>query len=136
MLRTGVLRFLRTVNFPTYRSIPCITYRASSQNVRKPLPNVDDLFARDGQSIKPLVEDPIIAKKFFISEVDKEQMLYPEVISKDELDTIINHNQMVSEYIETSIEYDGNGISRMVHDDFKQMGLYGYNVPKAYGGHG
>lgn len=100
------------------------------------MPTVDDLFGKDRRPIEPLVEDPIIVKKFFVSEVDAEQMLYPEVISRDELDDLIKLNQEISDYIETSIEFDGKGISNSVHEAFKQKGLYGYNVPKEFGGRG
>lgn len=136
MLRTGVLRLIRTANIRSCRPISTSLWRTNSNNQQKPLPNVDDLFAKNRRLIEPLVEDPIIVKKFFVSEVDSEQMLYPEVISRDELDELLKHNQEVLDYIEKNIEFDGKGISNSVHEAFKRMGLYGYNVPKEFGGKG
>lgn len=136
MLRTGVLRLIRTANVRSYRPISTSLWCANSSNERKPLPTVDELFGKDRRPIQPLVEDPIIVKKFFVSEVDSEQMLYPEVISRDELDDLIKLNQQITDYIETSIEFDGKGISNSVHEAFKQKGLYGYNVPQEFGGRG
>lgn len=136
MLRTGVLRLIRTANIRSYRSISTTLWRTNSENVRTPLPNVDDLFGKDRRPIEPLTEEPIIVKKFFVSEVDSEQMLYPEVISKDELDALIKQNQVVSEFFETNIQFDGKGYNNSVHESFKQMRLYGYNVPREFGGHG
>lgn len=134
MLRTGMLRLLRTPNIQAYQSISISLRYTSSQNVHKSLPSVDEIFAKDRRPIQPFVEDPIIVKKFFVSEVDSEQMLYPEVISKDELDALIKHNQYVWEYFGEGIELDGKGYSSSAHEAFKQMGLYGYNVPKKFGG--
>lgn len=136
MLRTGVLSLLRTAKIRPYRPISTSLWCANSNNEPKPLPTVDDLFGKVRRPIEPLVEDPIIVKKFFVSEVDSEQMLYPEVISRDELHDLIQLNQEITDYIETSIEFDGKGISNSVHEAFKQKGLYGYNVPQEFGGRG
>lgn len=136
MLRTGVLRLIRTAAIHSSRPISTSVWRVNSHNERKPLPTVDDLFAKNRRPIEPLLEEPVIAKNFFISEVDSEQMLYPEVISKDELDALIKLNQEVSDFIEPRIEFDGKGISNSVNESFKKIGLYGYNVPKEFGGQG
>lgn len=131
MLRTGVLRLLRSNVRPIVTSL-----RYSSTGQKTSLPNVDDLFKNSRRPIEPLVEDPIVVKKFFISEVDPEQMLYPEVISKDELDAMIKRNTDLVDYIETNVAFDGKGIAEPVHDRFKQMKLYGENVPMEFGGRG
>lgn len=136
MLRTGVLRLSRTVNFRTCRTISTSLWLANSNVEQKSMANVDDLFGKIRRPIEPLVEDPIIAKKFFVSEVDSQQMLYPEVLSKDEMDAILKSKRDITAYIESSIDYDEKGISKTVHDSFKQMGLFGYNVPKEFGGKG
>lgn len=107
-----------------------------TENDNKQLRNIDDLFKSGNRPIIPLTEHPAIVKNFFISEVDSEQMLYPEVISKDELDKLIELNDRVSECIDTNVEFDSKGISKSTHDTFKQNGLYGYNVPKEFGGSG
>lgn len=131
MLRTRILRLIRT-NIRTYRPISTV----KEQNENKQLQNIDYLFKNGYRPIAPLSEYPAIVKNFFISEVDKEQMLYPEVISKDELDKLIKLNDRISEYIDTNVEFDGKGMSQSVHETFKQSGLYGYNIPKAFGGSG
>lgn len=131
MLRTGILRLLRSNIRPISTSL-----RHTSASQQIPLPNVDELFKENRRPIGPLVEEPIIVKRFFISEVDPEQMLYPEVISRDELDTAFKRTAKVFEYIETGVSFDDKGIAKSTHDAFKQMNLYGYNVPKEFGGLG
>lgn len=132
MLRAGVIRLLRPVNIRSHRTISTSLWWANSQNARTP--NVDELFAKDRRPIEALIEHPIIAKKFFVSEVDSEQMLYPEVISKDETDVLFKINQDVSEFFATQIDFDEKGITSSIHDTFRESGLYGYNVPKEFGG--
>lgn len=131
MLRTGVLRLIR----PNIRSIST-NLRLASGNQKVSSSNFDELFKKDRRPIEPLLEDPIIVKKFFISQVDPEQMLYPEIISSDELNAMIQRNANVTEYIDSGISFDDKGISKSVHDAFKQMHLYGYNIPKEFGGLG
>lgn len=123
MLRTAAFRLLRSANIRTHRPISTSVWCSSSQNVRKSVPNVDELFTKDRPPIEPLIEDPIIVKKFLVSEVDSEQMLYPEVISRDELDSLININRDVSESFATKIEFDVKGITKSTHDTFKESGL-------------
>lgn len=135
MLRIPVLRLLRS-NIHLNRPISTTLWYNSAENVKKPEFSVDELFEKDRQPIERLIEDPIIVKKFFVSEVDDEQMLYPEVISKNELDKIKELNKNVSEYINGDVQFDGKGISQPINDTFKEMGLYGYNVPKEFGGSG
>lgn len=134
MLRMGTFRLLRSANIRIHRPISTSLWCLSSQNIKNLAPNVDELFAKNRPPIEPLIEDPIIVKKFFVSEVDSEQMLYPEVISKDELDSLIKINQDVSEFFATKLEFDCKGVTNPIHDTFKESGLYGYNVPKQYGG--
>lgn len=125
---------LRATNVRTHRTIATGLWCRSAENVQKTIPNIDELFAKNRRPIEPLIEEPIIVKKFFVSEVDSEQMLYPEVISKDELDSIIKINQDVSEFFATQIDFDDKGVSASIHETFVQSGLYGYNIPKEFGG--
>lgn len=136
MQRANFLRLFRP-NTRTYRpfSISALRY-GGVENGRRPVDNVDDFFEKKRYPIKPLVEHPIIAKKFFVSEISSEQMLYPEVISKHEFDKLDKINQNVSEYMQTKVQFDGNGIDASSHDEFRRMHLYGYNVPKEFGGAG
>lgn len=136
MFRTGVFRLLRTTNIRSNRFISISSRSASSQNVHKSLPNIDEIFGKDCRPIQQLVDEPIIVKKFFVSEVDREQMHYPEVISKDEFEHLTHVNQNVSEHFEKICQFDDKGITKSVHEIFKKMGLYGYNIPKEFGGRG
>lgn len=137
MHRTKLIRLIHSNN--SYRPISTTAtrgYGSAKSGSRTVEQNVDELFGKKRLAIKPLIEDPIIVKKFFISEVNSEQMLYPEVISKHEFDKLNGMNKYVSDYIDTEIQFDVNGISARNHDKFKEMGLYGYNVPKQFGGSG
>lgn len=132
------IKFLRLFHSNiTYRPIATtlryVSVRNGSSSV---LENIDDLFGKKHSPVKPLIENPIIVKKFFVSEINSEQMLYPEVISKHEFDKLNDTNKYVSDYIDTELQFDGKGISVRNHDKFRQMGLYGYNVPKELGGSG
>ena len=132
------IKFLQLFNsnIRIYRPISTTIWRGNTGNKSKTLENIDDLFKKKRYPVQPLVDDPIIAKKFFVSEVSAEQMFYPEVLSKHEFDKLNGINKSVSEYVDSEIQFDGNGISEMNHEKFKQMGLYGYNIPKEFGGSG
>lgn len=135
MLRTQlVLRLIRS-NVRLHRPISTTTIDVSAKNVNKSRQNVDEMFNKDRRAIEPLIEDPIVVKKFFISEVDSEQMLYPEVISKDELDRIFQINDDVAEFMDKNVQFDDKGISQSTDEALKQKGMYGYNVPKEFGGY-
>lgn len=136
MLRTQlVLRFIRS-NVRLLRPISTTTIDVSAQNVNKSRQNVDEIFSRDRRAIEPLIEDPIVVKKFFISEIDPDQMLYPEVISKNELDRVFQINDDVAKLIDTNVQFDNKGLSQSTDEALKQKGMYGYNVPKEFGGYG
>lgn len=135
MHRIKLLRLFNS-NIYAYRSISTTSWCGSVGHGNKIVENVDDLFKMKRYPIKPLIEDPIIVKKLFVSEMSSEQMFYPEIISKHEFDKLNDINKYVSEYMDTEIQFDGNGISAHNHEKFKQMGLYGYNVPKEFGGAG
>lgn len=136
MYRTKFLR-LFNANIWTYRPISTTSWQYGSvENGSKTVSNIDDLFIKKRYAIQPLIEDPIIVKKFFVSEISGEQMLYPEVLSNHEFERLNRLNKDVSDYVETELQFDGNGITANDHDKFKQMGLYGYNVPNEFGGAG
>lgn len=83
-----------------------------------------------------LVENPIIVKKFFISDVNDEDIKYPEVLSKNDIVDMKNASAHISDYFTNHIEYDENGFPPSVYESFKDKKLFGYNVPKEYGGQG
>lgn len=99
---------------------------------------VDDLLTRTGRKpFQPLVEEPIIAKKFFNAQVDDSQMLFPEVLAPQRFETLNELRWKVDDYILDHLRFDiGGGVTQDVHTEFQQMQLYGYNVPKEYGGQG
>lgn len=136
MYRTKVLRLFNS-NIHSSRPIFTTPSRCGSVgNENRTVQNVDDLFKTKRYAIKPLTEHPIIVKKFFVSEISGEQMLYPEVLSKHEFDRLHGANEHVAEYVDNDIQFDGKGISASNHDKFKQLGLYGHNVSKEFGGAG
>lgn len=135
MYKTRLLRLFK-VSIRAHRPISTTAWRGSVENECKTVENVDNLFKKKRYAIKQLNENPIIVKKFFVSEISGEQMLYPEVLSKHEFDRLSAANEHVSEYVEKEIQFDDRGLSPTNHNTFKQMGLYGHNVSKEFGGAG
>lgn len=138
MYRTTKL--LRQFAFGVHAHRPITTtsrhWCASVGDERKKVQNIDDLFKNKRYAVQPLVENPIIVKKFFVSEISGEQMLYPEILSKHEFDKVRDANEHVATYVDTEIQFDDRGIGRNNHNKFQELGLYGYNVPKEFGGAG
>lgn len=83
-----------------------------------------------------MVENPIVVKKFFISDVKDGDIKFPDVLSKNDFDHLKNASAQISDYFTNCIEYDGNGFSSSVYETFKDRKLFGYNVPMEYGGQG
>lgn len=135
MYRTKLLRLFK-FSTHAHRPISTTSRCRSAENECRTAENVDDLFKKKRYAIKPLIEHPIIVKKFFVSEVSGEQMLYPEVLSKHEFDKLRAANERVAEYVDNEIQFDHNGMSSSNHNQFQQMGLYGHNVSKEFGGAG
>lgn len=98
---------------------------------------VDDLITRSGRRpFVPLVEEPIIARKFFNGQVDDNQLMYPEVLTPQRFEALNEIRWNVDEFILDKLRFDASGVTHDVHTSFQQMKLYGYNVPTEYGGQG
>lgn len=83
-----------------------------------------------------MAENPIVVKKFFISDVNDDDIKYPDVLSKNGFDHMQNINAQISDCFTNRIEYAETGFASSVYDTFKDKKLFGYNVPKEYGGQG
>lgn len=82
------------------------------------------------------VEHPIVVKKFFISDLKDDDIKYPDVLSKDDFDHMKKSSEQLSNYFSNHIEYGESGFSSSVYQTFKDKKLFGYNIPKEYGGQG
>lgn len=91
---------------------------------------------RGRRAFEIMVENPIVVKKFFISDVNEDDIEYPDVISKNDFDHLTNANAQISNYFTNRIEYGESGFSASVYETFKDKRLFGYNVPVEYGGLG
>lgn len=96
---------------------------------------IDELLSKEGRRpFEATVEEPIIVKKFFVSEVDNQQLMYPEIVPRMKLEDLNAHAEMVLEYLDSNVSFDDEGFSDSMHEEFKKMNLYGYNVPTKFGG--
>lgn len=96
---------------------------------------IDELLSKEGRRpFEATVEEPIIVKKFFVSEVDNQQMMYPELIPRMKLEDLNAQAEKVFEYLINNASFDDKGFSDSMHEEFKKMNLYGYNVPTKFGG--
>lgn len=135
MLQSRMLRVF-CKNAQSSRLITSTPWRLEASQKSKKLENVDDLFSLKRYPVQALVEDPIIVKKFFVGEIDYDHLLFPEVLSKTELDQRIELNKNVSNLIKENAQFDEKGICKHIHDEMKRIGLYGYNIAKEFGGSG
>lgn len=95
----------------------------------------DELLSKEGRRpFEARAEEPIIVKKFFVSEVDNQQMMYPEIVPRMRLEDLNAHAEKVFEYLDKNSSFDDKGFSDSMHKEFKKMSLYGYNIPKRFGG--
>lgn len=98
---------------------------------------MDDLIVQSGRRpIQPLVESPIIAKKFFCGLIDNEQLMYPEVLQPAEFEALNNVKWEIDDYVHEQVLFDERGVTADVHAEFRRRNMYGYNVPKQFGGLG
>lgn len=75
-----------------------------------------------------------LAKNFFIGVVDKELLAYPEVIPRDDMSQLENSVLPLKNYFgESPGEPEGQ---KSTAETFRQLGLYGLNVPKDFEGQG
>lgn len=98
---------------------------------------MEDLLAKQGHKpMTALINDPIIATKMFGGLIDDKQMMYPEVLEKGQFDELYKLKWDVQDYVQENVKFDATGITSDVHAAFQRFNLYGYNVPKEFGGKG
>lgn len=83
-----------------------------------------------------MIENPIVVKKFFISDVKDDDIVFPDVLSKNDFDNLKQTSAQISDHLANHIEYTENGFSSSVYQTFKDKKLFGYNIPIEYGGQG
>lgn len=138
ILRRGALSCIHK-NFSRCRSISMSS--TNSKEDSKNLPSrklymelterahLDEQLSRSGRKpFEVLLEKPIIVKNFFISELESEEIKYPEVLSKQKIDKWKMINANVSKHLIKNIKT----IDQL--ENLKQMNLFGYNIPKEFGG--
>ncbi|KAH8372616.1 hypothetical protein KR009_001036 [Drosophila setifemur] len=74
-----------------------------------------------------------LAKNFFIGVVDKELLAYPEVIPRDEMSHLQNSLLPLKNYFGEARNLEQQ---KSAADAFRQLGLYGLNVPTDFEGRG
>lgn len=95
---------------------------------------VDEQMSRSGRRpFEANVENPIIVKSFFVSDVNTEKIEFPASLSKAQLDSCKLKYAQISEYFG---KHNGRELTEADYNAFKSMHLFGYNVPKNYGGQG
>ena len=88
------------------------------------------------RAFEVMVENPIVVKKFFISDVSEDDIKYPYVLSKSDFDHLKKSSAQISDNFLNRIEYKKNGFKSSAYKLFKDNKLFGYNVPIEYGGQG
>lgn len=133
----------------SFRSISTSRKHRTNDDLRKKLPSrkyyeeltenvyMHKQIAQSGRrAFENMVEYPIVIKKFFISDVNEEDIKYPDVLSTAEFDRLKQINAQKLDYFSKRVECSANGFPPSVYEAFKKMNLFGYNIPKGYGGEG
>lgn len=90
---------------------------------------IDEQLSRSGRKpFEVMLEKPIIVKNFFVSELVSEDIKYPTVLSKEQLEEWKETNTNIAEQL-TKCTNDQ-------FDSLKKLNLFGYNIPKEFGGQG
>lgn len=146
MLRRSVVRCISSSNRMLWpiRSISLTPIRDTLDDQKPPRElydmytqklYIDELLNKEGRRpFEATVEEPIIVKKFFNSEVDNQQMMYPEIVPRMKLEDLNAHAEKVLEYLDNNASFDNKGFSNSMHEELKKMNLYGYNIPTKFGG--
>lgn len=98
---------------------------------------MDDLIYNSGQRpLRPRVDEPIIAKKMFNGIVEEAQLMYPEVLTLEEFKSLEATKWEIDDYIHDRVQFTETGLTGDVHAEFQRRNMYGYNVPREFGGLG
>lgn len=145
ILRRGVFTCIR--NKPCSCRFISLSAFKSNDGRKKNLPSrkifeeltereyLSDQIIRSGRRpFEIMLEKPIVVKSFFVSNLDDEDIQYPEIVSVNELDNWKKINANISKYFSQHIKNSENGFHPSVYQAFKEFNLFGYNVPKGFGG--
>lgn len=138
ILRRGVLSCVRT-HFCRCRSISMSSPKANED--RRNLPSrklfidlterayIDEQLSHSGRKpFEVMLEKPIIVKNFFVAELESEEIKYPQVLTKQQLDQRKANNENIAKHLTKDI-VTGDQL-----DSLKKLHLFGYNVPKEFDG--
>ncbi|XP_031639618.1 complex I assembly factor ACAD9, mitochondrial-like [Contarinia nasturtii] len=140
ILRRGVVSCTRT-NMYRYRSIS-ISSKQFSVDDRKNLPSrklfeeltekayMQEKFRSSGRKpFETLVENPIIVKRFFAKELQCEEIVYPELMTKENSNEFNKTTSKIMEYLKETNTHESKQFETL-----KQLKLFGSNIPKDYDG--
>lgn len=88
-----------------------------------------DIITRTVNRVK--APQPIV-KDFFAAKVDRELLAYPEVLSKEDLDTVVQRLRPISKHFATK---SPTATVEELLNDSQNLKLFAGNVPESYGGH-
>lgn len=92
---------------------------------------IEEQLAQSGRKpFEMMLEKPIVVKNFFISEIESEEIKYPEVLAQSDFDMWTQKNEQIAQNLPKPNETIG--IDQM--NALKKLNLFGYNVPKEFGG--
>lgn len=92
---------------------------------------MEEQFIRSGRKpFEVMLEKPIVVKNFFVSEIESEEIKYPEMLSPSDFDKWKKTNEQISKHLPKPNEFIGNDQLNAL----KKFNLFGYNVPKEFGG--
>ncbi|XP_055390028.1 complex I assembly factor ACAD9, mitochondrial [Condylostylus longicornis] len=77
---------------------------------------------------------PPLAKNFFLGNVDKELLAFPEVISRDEMSKLQEETKMIEQFFENFNQTDSNKLKNNLIDELRKGGLFGLNISQIYDG--
>lgn len=89
--------------------------------------HIDEQLSHSGRKpFEVMIEKPIIVKNFFISELECEEINYPKILSKEQIEKWTETNTNIAEQLTkcTSEQFDC----------LKKFNIFGYNIPKEFGG--
>lgn len=138
--RRNVLTCIRTKIHHQCRLISMSAPKSSDD--RKQLPSrklfqdltekayIDEQLTQSGRKpFEAMVEKPIIVKNFFISEIKSEEIIFPQMISMNKFNEWIATNSQIANSL-TNIN------STNTLDTLKKLNVFGYMIPKMFGGLG
>lgn len=92
---------------------------------------IEEQLVRSGRKpFEVMLEKPIVVKHFFISELESEEFKFPEVLAQSDYDQWKKMNEDIAQHLPKPNEVIGADQLNAL----KKLNLFGYNVPKEFGG--